>query len=172
MKGVDNMEFQSKKILEQFKVKEERSYNFLMRGVDIMKTLLNRNFDSFIIGSSVRNLYLCKPIDTIEIITTATPKEIKEIFPALIVERNGFSYLKEHGRYVVFTNFSNEETVLGKKLVTKHYNKKLDNTCYLYLKKLKMVKAIYLLFLRHPEGINFNYLPDYREELTEIRANI
>ena len=29
-------------------------------------------------------------------------------------------------------------------------------------------KAIYLLFLRHPEGINFNYLPDYREELTEI----
>ena len=26
MKGVDNMEFQSKKILEQFKVKEERSY--------------------------------------------------------------------------------------------------------------------------------------------------
>ncbi|MBP3504064.1 MAG: hypothetical protein J6K18_02965 [Bacilli bacterium] len=121
------MEFQSKKILEQFKVKEQRSYNFLMRGVDIMKALLNRNFDSFIIGSSVRNLYLCKPIDTIEIITTATPKEIKEIFPALIVERNGFSFLKEYGRYVVFTNFSDEETLLGKKLSTKHYNKKLIN---------------------------------------------
>lgn len=29
-------------------------------------------------------------------------------------------------------------------------------------------KAIYLLFLRHPEGINFSYLPDYREELMEI----
>lgn len=29
-------------------------------------------------------------------------------------------------------------------------------------------KAIYLLYLRHPEGINFSYLPDYREELMEI----
>ena len=31
-----------------------------------------------------------------------------------------------------------------------------------------LVKAIYLLFLRHPEGILFKYLPDYREELTQI----
>ena len=29
-------------------------------------------------------------------------------------------------------------------------------------------KAVYLLFLSHPEGINFSYLPDYREELMEI----
>lgn len=29
-------------------------------------------------------------------------------------------------------------------------------------------KAVYLLFLRHPEGIKFNYLPDYREELMQI----
>ena len=29
-------------------------------------------------------------------------------------------------------------------------------------------KAVYLLFLRHPEGINFSYLPDYRDELMEI----
>lgn len=121
------MEFQSKKVLEQYKVKEEKSYNFLMRGVEIMKALLNRNFDSFIIGTSVRNLYLCKPIETIEIITTATPKEIKDIFPALVVERSGFAYLKEHGRYVVFTKFSDEETLLGKKIAAKHYNKKLIN---------------------------------------------
>ena len=29
-------------------------------------------------------------------------------------------------------------------------------------------KAVYLLFLRHPEGIRFKELPDYREELAEI----
>ena len=28
--------------------------------------------------------------------------------------------------------------------------------------------AAYLLFLRHPEGIRFKELPDYREELAEI----
>lgn len=31
-----------------------------------------------------------------------------------------------------------------------------------------LVKSVYLLFLKHPEGINFKDLPDYREELTGI----
>ena len=38
-------------------------------------------------------------------------------------------------------------------------------------KEIKMeplVKAVYFLFLKHPEGIKFKDLPDYREELTEI----
>ena len=29
-------------------------------------------------------------------------------------------------------------------------------------------KAVFLLFLKHPEGIMFSYLPDFREELMEI----
>lgn len=31
-----------------------------------------------------------------------------------------------------------------------------------------ILKAVYLLFLKHPEGIAFKYLPDYRQELAEI----
>lgn len=31
-----------------------------------------------------------------------------------------------------------------------------------------LVRAIYMLFLRHPEGIVFKCLPDYRRELAEI----
>ncbi len=31
-----------------------------------------------------------------------------------------------------------------------------------------LVKAIYLLFLKHPEGIIFKDLPDYRKELTDL----
>jgi hypothetical protein len=30
------------------------------------------------------------------------------------------------------------------------------------------VKAVYLLFLSHPEGIILKFLPDYRKELTEL----
>ena len=44
-----------------------------------------------------------------------------------------------------------------------------------YKKEIKMepiVKAIYLLFLRHPEGIAFKYLPDYRKELTDLYQKI
>ena len=36
----------------------------------------------------------------------------------------------------------------------------------------QIVKAIYLLFLNHPEGIAFKYLPDYRKELAEIYQKI
>lgn len=44
-----------------------------------------------------------------------------------------------------------------------------------YQKEVKMepiVKAIYLLFLKHPEGIAFKYLPDYRKELADIYQKI
>jgi len=33
-------------------------------------------------------------------------------------------------------------------------------------------KAVYLLFLRHPEGIFFKDLPDYREELVQIYVKL
>ena len=35
-----------------------------------------------------------------------------------------------------------------------------------------LVKAVYLLFLKHPEGIMFKYLPDYREELMQIYVRL
>ena len=35
-----------------------------------------------------------------------------------------------------------------------------------------LVKAVYLLFLEHPEGIVFKYLPDYRDELIRIYDNL
>ena len=35
-----------------------------------------------------------------------------------------------------------------------------------------IVKAVYLLFLKHPEGIVFKCLPDYREELAEIYTKL
>lgn len=35
-----------------------------------------------------------------------------------------------------------------------------------------MTKAVYLLYLIHPEGIAFKQLPDYREELKELYCKI
>ena len=34
-----------------------------------------------------------------------------------------------------------------------------------------LVKSVYLLFLKHPEGINFKDMPDYREELANPLLN-
>jgi hypothetical protein len=36
------------------------------------------------------------------------------------------------------------------------------------IKMPTLSKAIYMLYLRHPEGIMFSYLPDYRNELMQI----
>lgn len=44
-----------------------------------------------------------------------------------------------------------------------------------YQKEVKMepiVKAVYFLFLNHPEGIPFKHLPDHRKELTDIYQKI
>ena len=35
-----------------------------------------------------------------------------------------------------------------------------------------LVKAVFLLFVKHPEGILFKHLPDYREELTQIYVKL
>lgn len=42
----------------------------------------------------------------------------------------------------------------------------------LEIKMTPMTKAVYFLFLRHPEGIVFKDLPDYRNELRSIYASI
>jgi len=52
-----------------------------------------------------------------------------------------------------------------------------DCTIFLsdYQKEIKMepiIKSVYLLFLKHPEGIVFKHLPDYRKELAEIYQRI
>ena len=63
------------------------------------------------------------------------------------------------------------KVVLSKLTITKDYSILLSN----YNTEVKLepiVKAIYLLFLNHPEGIVFKCLPDYREELAEIYQKI
>lgn len=53
-------------------------------------------------------------------------------------------------------------------VITKNGNIELAGWSTTKIKLSPLDKAVYLLFLRHPEGINFSYLPDYREELMGI----
>jgi len=40
------------------------------------------------------------------------------------------------------------------------------------IKMEPLIKAVYLLFLNHPEGILFKHLPNYREELSQIYVKL
>ncbi len=57
---------------------------------------------------------------------------------------------------------------LSKLTITKDYAIILSDYDNKEVKMEPLVKAVYLLFLKHPEGIAFKQLPDYRQELIDI----
>ena len=57
---------------------------------------------------------------------------------------------------------------LSRIVVTSDYRILLPDYNDMEIKMEPLVKAVYLLFLRHPEGIMFKRLPDYKEELKRI----
>ena len=57
---------------------------------------------------------------------------------------------------------------LSRMVITKDMRILLPDYNNMEIKMEPLVKAVYLLFLKHPKGIAFKQLPDYREELTMI----
>ena len=53
-------------------------------------------------------------------------------------------------------------------VITRGYQIMLPDFNNMEIMMEPLVKAVYLLFLHHPEGIKFKDLPDYRAELTQI----
>lgn len=61
---------------------------------------------------------------------------------------------------------------LSRMVITKDYRIVLPDYNDMEIKMEPLVKAVYLLFLKHPEGILFKSLPDYREELAQIYVKL
>ncbi len=61
---------------------------------------------------------------------------------------------------------------LSKLTITKDFAILLSDYENKEVKMEPLVKAVYLLFLKHPEGIVFKNLPDYRDELKKIYSQI
>ena len=61
---------------------------------------------------------------------------------------------------------------LSRMVITKEWRIVLPDYNDMEIKMEPLVKAVYLLFLRHPEGIAFKKLPEYRQELTEIYSKL
>ena len=72
---------------------------------------------------------------------------------------------------LVSNHFDSSER-LSRLVVTKDYRIMLPDYFGMEIKMEPLAKAVYLLFLKHPEGIVFKDLPDYREELTQIYVRL
>ena len=62
----------------------------------------------------------------------------------------------------------NEEELFPQMVVTEDYKVVLADGADTEVKMEPLVKAVYLLFLSHPEGIVLKCLSDYRKELTQL----
>lgn len=61
---------------------------------------------------------------------------------------------------------------LSRMIITENYDIILPDYHDMTIKMEPLVKAVYILFLRHEEGILFKCLSDYREELYDIYVDI
>ena len=78
--------------------------------------------------------------------------------------------LKQKGisAYVLNKLILGEKEKLSRLSITKDYRLLLPDYNNVEIRMTPLPKAVFILFLKHPEGIMFSYLPDYREELLEI----
>lgn len=68
--------------------------------------------------------------------------------------------------------FHHHNRKLSRMHITKDYHIFLGDYMGMEIRMTPLPKAVFLLFLKHPEGIYFKDLPDYREELMEIYKKI
>ena len=81
--------------------------------------------------------------------------------------------LKEFGLAEnMLLNLLKEKQKLSRLVITKDFRLFLPDYNNMEIELEPINKAVYLLFLNHPEGIVFKTLPDYRKELAEIYQKI
>lgn len=99
-----------------------------------------------------------------------SPEEQEETINELMEEvRERISKLRQRGiAEYLLEQLIHPDNRLSRLVITKDYRILLPDYNNMEIKMEPLVKAVYLLFLRHPEGITFKQLPDYREELTRI----
>lgn len=98
-------------------------------------------------------------------------EESKQLFDE-IKERVERLKQKGIGAYILKQYLEEEDVQLSRLLITKDYRILLPDYQNKEIEMKPLPKAVFLLFLRHPEGITFKCLPDYQAELMDIYKRI
>ena len=98
-------------------------------------------------------------------------EESKQLFDE-IKERVERLKQKGIGAYILKKYLEEEDVQLSHLLITKDYRILLPDYQNKEIEMKPLPKAVFLLFLKHPEGIAFKCLPDYQAELLDIYKRI
>lgn len=85
-----------------------------LSAVPVLKKLEDAGFAAYFVGGSVRDFLLHKSIHDVDIATSATPAEMKQIFPRTVdigIEHGTILVLYEHGSYEITTFRAESEYV-------------------------------------------------------------
>ena len=74
--------------------------------------------------------------------------------------------------YLIELLFKNRKKKLSRLHITKDFQIYLPDYFGMEITMTPLPKALFLLYLKHPEGIMFSYLPDFRKELLEIYRKV
>jgi hypothetical protein len=97
----------------------------------------------------------------------------EEVTKLLEEVRERVEILKQRGVPIkILEKYIEEKPRLSRLVITKDMRIILPDYQNMEIPMEPINKAVYLLFLRHPEGILFKHLPDYRKELAEIYQKI
>ena len=72
----------------------------------------------------------------------------------------------------MLNEFVEEKPTLSRMVITKDYRIYLPDYNNIEITMSPLPKSVFLLFLKHPEGILFKHLGDYREELLNIYKEV
>ena len=82
-----------------------------LEALPVMQQLVDAGYEAYFVGGSVRDMLLHKPISDVDIATSATPQEVKEIFPHTVdvgIEHGTVMVIHHKEGYEV-TTFRTEE---------------------------------------------------------------
>lgn len=93
-------------------------------------------------------------------------KLVKEI-------RERINELRKRGyQFTLLQDLVEKQPTLSRMVITKDYRIYLPDYNNIEITMSPLPKSVFLLFLRHPEGIPFKQLTDYREELLDIYKEV
>lgn len=98
-------------------------------------------------------------------------KELEQFYCSILLEdvKEKVRKLKAYGiKETEIESIIQNEELFPLLIITNEYEIVLSGEKKETIKMEPLIKAVYLLFLLHPEGIVLKFLPDYREELTSI----